>query len=102
MLGRGGAVVLASVPGALHVYMGGARDARIEEVMESEGVERPTAERQVDAHDRARRDYVRDFYGVDGDDPSLYHLVLDAVELGVNGCVELIMLASSYRSAPEQ
>src|SRR3712207_4036888 len=79
VLGRGGAVVLASVPGALHVYLGGPWDGRVEQVMESEGVDRRTAERRVDAHDRARREYVRDFYGADGDDPRLYHLVLDAV-----------------------
>ena len=54
------------------------------------------------AHDRARREYVQDFYGVDGDDPSLYHLVLDAVALGVDGCVELIVLASNYRTGSER
>ena len=36
VLGRGGAVVLASVPGALHVYLGGTGSARIERVMELE------------------------------------------------------------------
>ena len=97
MLGRGGAVVLASVPGALHVYLGGPREGRVEQVMESEGVDRATAERSVDANDRARREYVREFYGVDGDDPILYHLVLDAVALGVDGCVDVIVLASNYR-----
>jgi cytidylate kinase len=98
VLGRGGAVVLASVPTALHVYLGGPRERRVEQVMESEGVERGTAERRVRAHDRARREYVRDAYGVDGDDPALYHLVLDAVALGVDGCVALIVLASNYRT----
>ncbi len=102
MLGRGGAVVLASVPGVLHVYLGGPREGRVEQVMESEGVDRPTAERRVDANDRARREYVREFYGVDGDDPSLYHLVLDAVALGVHGCVELIVVASNYRTGSER
>jgi cytidylate kinase len=97
VLGRGGAVVLASVPGVLHVYLGGPREGRVDEVMESEGVDREAAERSVDANDRARREYVRAFYGVDGDNPSLYHLVLDAVALGVDGCVELIVLASDYR-----
>lgn len=101
VLGRGGAVVLASVPGVLHVYLGGQRDARVEQVMESEDVDRATAERRVRAHDRARREYVRDFYGVDGDDPSLYHLVLDALALGVDGCVDLIVLASTYRARSE-
>jgi cytidylate kinase len=98
VLGRGGAVVLASVPGALHVYLGGPWDRRVEQVMESEQVDRPTAERLVRAHDRARREYVQDFYGVDGDDPSLYHLMLDAVALNVDACVELIVLANNYRT----
>ena len=102
VLGRGGAVVLASVPGALHVYLGGSRDGRVEQVMESERVDRRTAERRVDANDRARREYVRDFYGVDGDDSSLYHLVLDAIALGVDGCVELIVLASNFRSSRDR
>jgi cytidylate kinase len=102
VLGRGGAVVLASVPGVLNVYLGGPREGRVEQVMKSEGVDRATAERSVDANDRARREYVREFYGVDGDDPSLYHLVLDAVALGADGCVELIVLASQYRSGRDR
>ena len=102
VLGRGGAVVLASVPGVLHVYLGGPREGRVEQVMESEQVDRPTAEGRVDANDRARRAYVREFYGVDGDDPSLYHLMVDAVALGVEGCVELIVLASNYRTGSER
>lgn len=94
VLGRGGAVVLASVPGALHVYLGGSRDARIERVMESEGVDRPTAAAQVKANDRARRDYVRSVYGIEGDNPALYHLMLDAVSLGVDVCVDVIVATS--------
>jgi len=102
VLGRGGAVVLASVPGVLHVYLGGPRSRRVEQVMESEHVDRRTAERAVDAHDRARREYVRDFYGVDGDDPRMYHLVLDAVAFGVDACVALIVHASNHRNGSER
>jgi cytidylate kinase len=94
VLGRGGAVVLASVPGALHAYLGGSRDGRIERVMERDDVDRSTAARRVRANDRARRDYVRSVYGIDGDDPTLYHLMVDAVSLGVEACVELIVAAS--------
>jgi cytidylate kinase len=102
VLGRGGAVVLSSVPGALHVYLGGNRDRRVENVMVSEGVDRSKAARRVDAHDRARREYVRDFYGIDGDDPTLYHLMLDAVEIGAEGCVDVIVLASHYRTRSDR
>ena len=94
VLGRGGAVVLASVPRALHVYLGGSRDGRIERVMELDGVDRPTAARRVKANDRARRDYVRSVYGIEGDNPTLYHLMIDAISLGVDVCVDLIVAAS--------
>lgn len=106
VLGRGGAVVLASIPGALHVYLGGDRDARIERVMELNAIDRETATRRVKAHDRARRDYVSSIYGIDGDDPALYHLMIDAISLGVDVCVDLIVAASEsltrspFRTAP--
>ena len=97
VLGRGGAIVLADVPGALHVYLGGDRKARIERVMESQGLDRETAARHVKVNDRARRDYVRSAYGVDGDNPRLYHLMVDAIALGVDVCVDLIVAASESR-----
>jgi cytidylate kinase len=97
VLGRGGAVVLRDVPGALHVYLGGRRQDRLERAMELEGIDRATAERRLRANDRARRDYVRDAYGVDGDDPGLYHVMLDATAYGVEECVDLIVAASHLR-----
>lgn len=98
VLGRGGAVVLASIPGALHVHLGGDRRARIERVMELNGVDRETASRRVKANDRARRSYVESTYGIDGSNPSLYHLMIDAIALGVGVCVDLIVAASESRS----
>ena len=102
VLGRGGAVVLASVPGALHVHLGGAGSARVERVMELQGVDRETAVRLVRANDRARRDYVKSTYGIDGDNPSLYHLMIDSVSIGVDVCVELIIAAAQARSRQEE
>jgi cytidylate kinase len=99
VLGRGGAVVLASVPGTLHVYLGGDRRARIERVMDRQGADRATAAGRVKASDRARRDYVRSTYGVDGDSPALYHLMIDAIALGADACVELIVTAARERAA---
>lgn len=101
VLGRGGAVVLASAPQALHVYLGGDRKARIERVMELQGIDRETAAQRVKANDRARREYVRSTYGVDGDNRTLYHLMIDAVALGVDVCVELIVGAAQGRAQQE-
>jgi cytidylate kinase len=97
VLGRGGAIVLAEVPGALHVYLGGERTARIERVMTGEGVDRETAAQLVEANDRARRDYVQSAYGVDGDNPALYHLMLDTTAVGIDPSVDLVFAASEAR-----
>ena len=100
MLGRGGAIVLSEVPGALHVYLGGDMDARVARVMEWQGVDRQTAARRVKINDQARRDYVSQAYGIHGDDPHLYHLMVDAISLGVDVCVEVIVAASASRVRP--
>ncbi len=59
VLGRGGAVVLGAVPAALHVYLGGNGDSRIKRPIDIQRIDRATAARRVDAHDRARREYVK-------------------------------------------
>ncbi|HEX6541763.1 MAG TPA: cytidylate kinase-like family protein [Ktedonobacterales bacterium] len=97
ILGRGGAVVLASVPSALHVFLQGPRDARVKRVMDREHVDRQTAEHRVDANDRARREYVHQRYGVEGDDPGLYHLVIDGCAFEVDSIVDFIVHASQLR-----
>ncbi len=97
VLGRGGAVVLGSVPGALHVLLLGPREARVEQAMKLEGIDRETAERRLEANDRARREYVRKRYGVDGDDPYLYHLVIDSCTFDLDACVDFIVTASQLR-----
>ncbi len=97
VLGRGGAIVLRALPQALHVYLGGPLQTRIAQTMEAEGVDRATAERRVKANDWARREYVHRAYGADGDDPALYHLMIDATAFSVDACVELIVAAADLR-----
>jgi cytidylate kinase len=97
VLGRGGAVVLRSVPGALHVYLRAGKDDRIARVMELQAVDRRTAERRVRLNDAARKEYVRLAYGVDGEDPSLYHVVIEPVAFGIEACINLIVTASGLR-----
>ena len=96
-LGRGGMVVLRDVPWALHVYLGGPVDARIEQAMRIDRIERDQAEREQKLEDRARIDYVQRAYGVDGTDSVLYHLTLDSTALELDACVELIVAASRAR-----
>lgn len=96
-LGRGGMVVLRDVPSALHVFLGGPREARVRQGMAIEGVDREIAERRQETEDEARVGYIRRAYGVDGEDPGMYHLVLDSTALDLDVCVELIVAASQAR-----
>ncbi|MFC4060271.1 AAA family ATPase [Planomonospora corallina] len=98
VLGRGGAIVLRETPQALHVHLGGPRQARVARVMETEGVDHATAERRVKSNDWARREYVSRAYSADGDDPALYHLMIDATAFDVNACVELIVTAAALHT----
>ena len=100
VLGRGGALVLADSPTALHVLLTGDRRGRVERVAKREGIDSDEADRRVRAHDRARREYVRRAFGVDPDDRTLYHLIVDTVALGVDATVDLVLTASGARSAP--
>jgi hypothetical protein len=102
ILGRAAAVVLADVPGALHVRLDGPAERRLAQAVELEGVARETAERHMRETDRAREAYVQQFYGVDARVATLYHLVIDSTALPLDGCVELIALAAAVRSDRER
>jgi cytidylate kinase len=97
ILGRAGAVVLRELRGALHVRLTGPREARIQQGMRIEGIDRETAERHADESDRARETYVRHFYRVDARDPALYHLVIDSTVIPLDACAELIVEAARAR-----
>lgn len=97
VLGRGGMVVLGTVPGVLHVMLGGPREARLRQGMRLESLDRRTAERRLDATDRGRIGYVRREYGVDPEDPELFHLRIDSTALALDTCVELIVAAAAAR-----
>jgi hypothetical protein len=96
-IGRGGMVVLRFVPWALHVYLGGPREARVAQRMALDGIDSQTAERRQKIEDRTRIGYVRRAYGVDGRDSTLYHMTLDSTALDIDTCVELIVAASLGR-----
>ena len=97
VLGRAGAVVLGSVPGALHVLLGGPREARIKQAMTLDSVDRGTAERRQRVNDQERMGWLSRVYGVDPVDPDLYHLRIDSTALSLDTCVELILAASRAR-----
>ena len=100
VLGRAGTIVLARHPKTvLRVRLTGPADARAAGLVDRGGFDERTAAKLVDEHDRAIHDYVRHFYKADLEDPTLYHLVIDATALPFDACVEILITAVHARSA---
>lgn len=97
LLGRAGAVVLAGHPRATHVRLDASFERRIGRVCEETGVDRDQAARQLRQNDAAREAYVKQLYGVDATDPTLYDLIIDSTSIPIPACVDLIALAVTAR-----
>jgi len=94
ILGRGGAVVLREDPRALRVRLDGPVERRIRQAMRIQNVDEETARAAVRRLDRAHSAYLKQFYGVDVDDPTLYHLRIDSTAMPLEACVDLITVAA--------
>ncbi|MFG1942379.1 AAA family ATPase [Nonomuraea sp. NPDC048826] len=93
-LGRAGAIVLAELPGALHVRLDAPLERRVREAARLRGTTEREARKVIDDNDRARSAYVRHFYRADPADPRHYHLLIDSTAIPVAACVDMIVTAA--------
>jgi cytidylate kinase len=100
ILGRGSVLVLREDRRALRVRLSGPVEARIERAMQLGGLDRATAERTLRHLDRVHGDYARHFYDETLDDPSLYHVMLEATAFPPEVCVELLVSAAQAFRTP--
>lgn len=94
ILGRGSVAALREDRRVLRVRLTGPAKRRIALAMETTGLSEQEASAAMRRLDRYHADYMREFYDVDIDDPTLYHLTIDATALDVDACVELILIAA--------
>jgi cytidylate kinase len=93
ILGRGAVAVLRDRH-VLRVRLTGPAKRRAEQAMSFQGLDRATAERAMAHTDRAHLEYLKTFYGLDPDDPKLYHLVIDSTAIPLASAVDLIVGAA--------
>jgi cytidylate kinase len=91
LVGRGAPAVLSREADALHVKLVAPRTFRIRVAAGRLGCSTDKAAAQLDATDRNRARYLREYYRRDWDDPVNYHLVLNTGVLGFEGATELIV-----------
>jgi cytidylate kinase len=99
ILGRGANFVLREVPGVLCVLLVGPREARARQAMRLRGLDRRSAEHQLDVNDEARLGYVRQHYSRHPEDSTHYHLIIDSTEMALDDVVDLVVRASEARRA---
>lgn len=93
ILGRGGFLILADHPGAIHIRLHAPLEWRVAQHARDECVSRDEARREILAEDRARDAYLRRLYGRRFADLSGFHLVIDASRFSPQTIVEMALAA---------
>jgi cytidylate kinase len=94
ILGRGGMIVLRDDPRVLRVRLDGPPERRVAQAMAIGDSDEQTVRETLAKLDRAHADYVRQFYGANIHNCTLYHLVIDSTAIELEGCVEIIARAA--------
>jgi hypothetical protein len=94
ILGRGSVAVLHADPGVLRVRLTGPAERRLQQAVARSGLSESEARDTMNHLDRYHAEYLKQFYGVNIDDPTMYHLTIDATALDNDACVSLLIVAS--------
>lgn len=96
ILGRGAMMVLKDKPMTFHVRLVAPLWWRIEYLARQRGISRQEARDEIAQNDKRRALYVRQFYYVDWNDPSLYHMIINIARVGIEGAVQMIVHGARY------
>ena len=102
LVGRGGQMLLADRPDALHVRIIAPRPMRLALVQERCRVPAEVAEARIDASDAARTGFLKRHFGVRGDEAYLYDLVINMAHMDVSAAVDLVCLAAARLDSTPQ
>jgi cytidylate kinase len=98
IVGRGGAYILSSFPGALHVFLRAAEQIRVKAIMERYNLtSEEEAKKRLKQTDENWTSYIKQVYGHDRNHPAHYDMVLDTGRLGYEATVQTILVALRSR-----
>lgn len=93
IVGRAGQVILREHPNVFHVKVIAPKSVRASRLAHTQGISLESANAQIEASDRTRRNYLRYYYHVRWDDPELYDLILNTTRLEPIGAACIICQA---------
>jgi cytidylate kinase len=91
IVGRGGQVVLGRRPDVLCLRIIAPLADRIAWLQQQKVISVEAARAWLEASDKARARYLRRSYGVQVNDPTLYHMVINTGSLGLGPAVDLVV-----------
>ncbi len=98
VIGRGATVITAKFDYVFHVRLIGSLEKRVKHVQELEHLSRAAALDIIRREDRGRKRYLRKYFGVDLDDPLLYHLIINTDHVPYDEAARIIGEAVLNRS----
>jgi cytidylate kinase len=98
IVGRGGQVLLQDIPGTAHLRFTAPFATRVARIMAREGVDEKQALRLIHRSDRDSAGFLRFFFEVDWQDPSLYDVVINTQRISAETAVGVI---ADLAQAPE-
>ncbi len=99
IIGRGANMILAGVPGVMHVGLVAPMEVRVETAIQREHFTREEAQRYVEELEQGRVTFFRKFFKVNPFDPSLYHIMLNMGEVQPETAAEIVANAAGQLAA---
>lgn len=99
LIGRGANLITAKLPGVFHVRLVASVADRIEHAHRFYAMSQGEARAFVEREDKGRQRYLKKYFSVDGEDPMIYHLVINTSLVSYDAAAELIATAASAMSA---
>jgi len=93
IVGRGSQFVLHNLPRTLHIYIFAPLPYRIENVMRENKLTHVQATQFIKQRDYEHDSYLRHYYGSDGHQPGLYHLLINTSLFSLELAADLICQA---------
>lgn len=90
LVGRGGQMLLANLPQAIHIRITGSRNKRAQHLVEYYHLKPAAALEMLEREDAAQRRYLRTHFHVDIDDPMLYNMVINTDRLSSEDVATMI------------
>jgi len=90
IVGRGGQVILRNKKNVFHVRIIAPIEYRLEVVMRQTGIDRTSAMKLIRKNDKRQANFIKYCYNVDWDDATLYHLIINTGEMGIEPVAKCI------------